>query len=348
MRSKRVVDTLVAKIREAYNNMRGIRKGKVVEGVFERLGYLTADQIRVSNYPRKPSVAFNPSAVLVKDTVHLFIRLVFDYYDYVSSIAHTTVPLDLLEKLPQLNLDTKIVIYPTTHHEIKRGAEDPRAHLFRNDFLIFYTAVGLRDGGLWPKQGYAILDREELNVVKKGVLYLSDGNELFSMPSWKNTIMINDMGDKIRVFTRPFIEGHEVIWNAEVELGEVWTVPYDSMEVLMVHENWELKLGVSTPPIQIGSNELLFGWHAVRSDLTYYNGVAVVNKDGELLGISEYLLVPSTIEELYGDRPMVIYGSGLIRRGNDVFWLGGVADYGIGVYRANLNDLLEHVIWLAP
>ncbi|UXD22452.1 hypothetical protein IPA_04935 [Ignicoccus pacificus DSM 13166] len=345
----RIVDELTRKVSKAYEELRGLRRGKFVEGIFERVGYLTAQQIFISNYPRRPLVAFNPSAVIEDDHLHLFVRLVFDYYDYVSSIAYFDLPVSSIEDLPNLELEGRIVVYPTTQHEIKRGAEDPRAHLFDDEFLIFYTAVGLRDGGLWPKQGFTLLDKSTLETKKKGILYLGSSTDptiKLLLPSWKNTIALWRKGKKLRILTRPFIEGHEVIWRATINAEDEWTVPYELMDVSMVHEDFEIKVGVSTPPVQISANEYLFGWHGIGEDLIYRNGVAIVNSEGELLGISEYLLWPSTIEELYGDRPMVIYGSGLVKRGDEIFWFGGVADYGIGIYRSTLDKLLETIKWI--
>ncbi|ALU12417.1 hypothetical protein EYM_03505 [Ignicoccus islandicus DSM 13165] len=342
-----VEETLVRKILNSYKSLRGIRKKKKVPNVFERIGYVTASQISVTNYPRRPLTAFNPSLISKNNEVHLFIRLIFDYYDYVSSIGYSKIKINEVEALPQLNLNTKLVLYPSTPNEIKRGTEDPRAHEYFNDFLIFYTAVGLRDGSLWPKQGYAIIDSTSLEVTKKGVLYLSDGVSDYQLPSWKNTIALKYSSKTVNILTRPLVAGHEVIWRGVLETDEeAWRLNYKNMDVFMVNESWEVKVGVSTPPVRIGSDEYLIGWHGIDQNLIYSNGIAVVNSQGELLGISDYLLWPSTIEELYGDRPMVIYGSGLLKRGNEIFWIGGVADYAIGIYKADLDIILENVRWL--
>jgi len=335
------LDLLVEKALKAKEEMVGKREGKVVTGIFERLGYMTAESFKITNYPRKPLVAFNPSATVRDDKLYLFVRFVFDYYDYVSSIGVSEVELEAIDELSRMVLDSKIVIYPSTKDEIKRGAEDPRAHNFEDGFLIFYTAVGLRDGELWPKQAVAVLDKD-FNVKEKGILKLGD----YIPPAWKNTAMVNFNGKYLTILTRPLIEGHEVIWRAPL-LRDTWTVDPEEMEVAMVAEPFELKVGVSTPPVRLSSNELLIGWHAIyREDLSYRNGIAIITPEGEIIGISEYLLTPSTIEEMYGDRPMVIYGCGLVKKDEYIYWIGGVADYGIGIYRAEIDKVLEHVKWL--
>ncbi len=336
------LDLLVEKILRAKKELVGWREGKIINGVFERLGYMTAESFRVVNYPRKPLVAFNPSAVVKGNKLYLFTRFVFDYYDYVSSVGISEIELDAIDELPRMILDSKIVLYPSTKDEIKRGTEDPRAHNLERDFLVFYTAVGLRDGEIWPKQGVAILDGVTFNVKEKGVLKLGD----YIPPAWKNTAMINFEGDNLTILTRPLIEGHEVVWRAQLRRSD-WTVDPKEMEVAMVSEPFELKVGVSTPPVRLSSNEFLIGWHAIdKEDLSYRNGLAVITPEGEVIGISEYLLSPSTIEEMYGDRPMVIYGCGLIVKDEYIYWIGGVADYGIGVYRAEIDKVLEQIKWL--
>jgi len=338
---KSLWEELAERAIEAKKRLSGLRMGKRINGIFERLGYLTADNFVVLNYPRRPLAAFNPSVVLDGDDVYLFPRFIFDYYDYVSSIGLTKLSKERLDKPCCSKLPSKIIIYPTTVHEIKRGAEDPRAHEFRGDFLVFYTAVGVRDDGLWPKQGVAIVSKDG-GLVHKGVLRLGGAFPA----SWKNTTMIKDKGSTLSILTRPLIEGHEVVWRGELSVEE-WDVDPASMEVVLVPEKFEIKVGVSTTPVRIGSNEYLIGWHAIsKEDLSYRNGLAVVNGEGELLGITEYLLYPQTVEEMYGDRPMVIYGCGLLRVGEFVYWIGGVADYGIGIYKASLDDIMEHVKWL--
>jgi len=342
------IDYLMNKIIRGYQQLRGIREGRIERNIFKKVGSLSPIQIKVSNYHRRVISSFNPSAVTDSRNLHLFIRLIFDYYDYVSSVAYTAIPLELIEDLPKMELLTKLIIYPTTPNEIKRGSEDPRAHLFRDDFLIFYTAVGLRDGGLWPKQGFALLDGVTLEVKRKGIMYLKEDDKLLLLPSWKNTTLLKDDESSLTILTRPFIEGHEIIWNAKAldKDKEKLIVDYKDMEVTMVHEEFEVKVGISTPPVQIELNKYLFGWHGIRSDMVYLNGLAVVDGKGRLLGVTEYLLEPSTLDELYGDRPMVIYGSGLIKRDDEIFWIGGTADCCIGIYKAKLDEILSIMKWL--
>lgn len=50
--------------------------------------------------------------------------------------------------------------------------------------------------------------------------------------------------------------------------------------------------------------------------------------------------------EEYGDRPLVIFGNGLVRYRELVIWIGGVSDYAIGIFATPLDKLLEKLKWI--
>lgn len=65
-----------------------------------------------------------------------------------------------------------------------------------------------------------------------------------------------------------------------------------------------------------------------------------MNRKGELLAVSDYLLAPKGLYEEYGDRPLVIFGDGLLLYKETLIWIGGVSDYCIGVFITELNGAL--------
>jgi len=89
------------------------------------------------------------------------------------------------------------------------------------------------------------------------------------------------------------------------------------------------------------------GWHAVLGeDLSYRNGVAIVDAEGNMLVLSNYVLMPRGVVEEYGDRPLVIFGNGLVRYRELVVWVGGVSDYAVGIFATSLDKLLETLRWI--
>jgi predicted GH43/DUF377 family glycosyl hydrolase len=81
-------------------------------------------------------------------------------------------------------------------------------------------------------------------------------------------------------------------------------------------------------------------------DLSYRNGVAIVDAEGNMLVLSNYVLMPRGVVEEYGDRPLVIFGNGLVRYRELVVWVGGVSDYAVGIFATSLDKLLETLRWI--
>jgi len=132
----------------------------------------------------------------------------------------------------------------------------------------------------------------------------------------------------------------EVCWRGYADLGE-GLVEEDSLEPVLTPQEWEGKVGWSTNAVELSPNEYLVGWHAMLKSGVYVNGLALISKEGEMLAVSDYLLIPQGVEELYGDRPGVIFGCGLVKYGEKLLWVGGAADTAIGIYVADLDKALE-------
>jgi len=65
---------------KALKEMRG-KRSRSVNDVFERVLYLSPDEVRVRNYlRRRPVSIFNPGAVIEGKELLVFPRVVFEYY----------------------------------------------------------------------------------------------------------------------------------------------------------------------------------------------------------------------------------------------------------------------------
>jgi len=114
----------------------------------------------------------------------------------------------------------------------------------------------------------------------------------------------------------------------------------DSLQPILVPEPWEYKVGWSTNTVRLSRGEFLVGWHGMlREDFSYRNGLALVDGEGRLLAVSDYLLVPQGLVEQYGDRSLAIFGDGLLLYRDILIWIGGVSDYCIGIFVAELEDV---------
>jgi len=339
---------LARKQHDIIKNMIGLRKPKL-EDIFERRLYIVPSDITVDNFQRSPVVVFNPGALFIEDKILIFPRLIFDYYKYVSSIGVFEVGIsEVLEKTLNKPVHTTIILWPQLLWEFL-GCEDPRVYLFKNQILILYTGKGYcyRKEQLYRKDvlGFAELD-ESRRIIRKGFFKIVNGTEEFIPESNKDSTIVGIHGKKAILLTRPEIEKKRICWRGEADISEL-TIEESSLEPVFPVEEWEIKVGWSTNVVKLSTNEYLVGWHAVlKEDLSYKNGIALVDDQGELLAISDYLLAPQGLQEEYGDRPLVIFGDGLIKYKEVLFWIGGVSDYCIGIFTAQLDNILERLRWL--
>lgn len=323
--------------------LRGLRRPETID-VFRRLAYVFPRDLKVVNYPREPRAAFNPGALLRGRRLLVFPRLVFDYYSYTSSIGLFEVDVEeLLSGGLEKPLEARLLLWPRELWEFK-GCEDARAAEAGGRVLLLYTGYGYhpRGGELELKwvQGLAELD-SELRELRRGFLRVS--GEAVRM---KDSALLRLSGSRASMLCRPTLDGLQVCWRAEADLSGL-EIPAETMEPVLAHEEWETHVGWSTNAVQLSSGEYLVGWHGVlRSDLSYRNGLAVVDGEGRLLAVSDYLLAPSGVVEEYGDRPLVVFGCGLVKHGEMLIWVGGVGDYAIGFFSTELEKAMEKLRWL--
>ncbi len=348
----------------ALKDLRGARRNRS-EDIFERVCILGPDDFQVENYPRKrPLAAFNPGAALIGKKLYIFPRLVFDYYHYTSSIGVAEVDVEeVLSGELSKPLRARIILWPQEPWEAVKGCEDPRVTVDTDLFRIFYTGVGkpLRADYI-PKGdqyrtvlGYAELDFS-FRVRRKGFLRVGE-RDLGHISGNKDSALVEVRGHRATVLTRPSFRssrlgvsrGHlprkvklpDMCWRAEADLEEL-VIPPESLKPVLVPEPWEYKVGWSTNVVKVAEGEYLVGWHGVlREDLSYRNGLALVNSEGELKAVSDYVLIPKGLPEQYGDRSLTVFGNGLVVYGDSLIWIGGISDYGIGIFVTRLSEALS-------
>lgn len=319
----------------------------VTEDVFTRRWYINPDDLTMVNYPRRrPIAAFNPGALLDGEKVYIFPRLIFDYHSYVSSVGLIEITIEeILTGEVEKPLETRIILWPQHRWEIVQGCEDARAFNLNEDVMLLYTAVGRpkeREDEDLSALALAVFTKD-FRLKKKDMFTYTSSNGEVVIPN-KDSAFICIQGEAATLLTRPTVSGlPDMCWRARADLQRL-LIPWESLWPVLFPEPWELKTGWSTNAAPLSHEEYLVGWHAVlEEDLSYRNGLAVVNQDGELLAVSDYLLSPSGINEEYGDRPMVIFGNGLLVYEGHLVWIGGVSDYAIGIFIADLKCALERL-----
>ncbi|MCK4394958.1 hypothetical protein KAX17_18830 [Candidatus Bipolaricaulota bacterium] len=339
-----IEERLWNKAEQYIQSLRGVREPKI-EDIFTRRYYISPQDLLIMNYLRtQPVAAFNPGALERGGKLLIFPRLVFDYYSYASSIGVFELDLErLFQGRIEKPLKAKIVLWPKELWEFGHGCEDPRVSLFNNSIYMLYTGAGRHYEGEHmvekSAQGFAELG-PAFEIKKKGYFSIVNGDDRF-VSSMKDCALIEVERDRATMLTRPDFRGIALCWRAEADL-ETLTIREETLGPVLTSEEWEHKVGWSTNTIKLSENEYLVGWHGVlKEDLSYRNGLAIVDGSGDLLAISNYLLAPKGLEESYGDRPLVIFGDGLVRHENYLIWIGGISDYAIGIFIAELDEALE-------
>ena len=317
----------------------------IVEHIFTRKVLLTPRDIKITNYNRNLLACFNPGATLENDHLYVFPRTIFDYYNYVSSISFFKIEVEkVVNGSLEKPVSARVILWPRNVWEFN-GCEDARVYKSESKYLVLYTGYGFIEDVKKPVQGFTVLD-ENLKAGRRGFFTISIDGEKFIPRAMKDSALIEVEGSRAWMLTRPTIRDVDVCWRGLADLSAL-TLDGETLEPVLFPEGWELKVGWSTNVVKLSSNEYLVGWHGVLwEDYSYRNGLALVDGQGNLLAVSDYLLAPKGINEEYGDRALVIFGDGLVRYKEYLVWIGGVSDYAIGIFAVELEKALEKVRWL--
>lgn len=305
--------------------------------IFEEICTLQPENFHITNYYRKPISAFNPGAY-VNDEGKLVImpRLVFDNYFYVSSIG-LCEPISFHELTDFDNKNRKIrtnlIKYPETHQEIN-GVEDPR---ITEDGKKVLT-VGLNLHGSYH--------------TTQTTLMKFDGKKLFNAKPFsfndsiwntgRDAVLVNDNS----LLFRPESSSNKFLSYRAFyeETDDRIEISNEDLEVVLKCTSSERKRGFSTNVVQLSSNEFLVGYHgALIEKYEYREGFMIINDDGIPIAISDYILKTEGILR-YLNRPYTLFGDGLILRKNQLICVYGVGDWAIGIYSADINDVLNQMI----
>lgn len=327
--------------------IKDIRKPEIND-IFKERYYIGPEDLKVTNYVRSsPLAIFNSGAVEKGGKLYIFPRIIFDYYKYTSSVGVFSMDLkDVMKGNIRKPLETEIILWPQELWEFL-GCEDPRVCMVDDDLYILYTGKGYHydEAGQEKRRdvlGFAELD-SSFKLKRKGYFKIKSDEREFIPISNKDSSFIKVDGNKATMLTRPEIQGARACWRTDVDL-QTLTFTAESMEPVLTPEEWEQKVGWSTNTVKISEDEYLVGWHGVvKENWSYKDGLAIVNGKGELLAVSDYLLAPNGLKEEYGDRELVIFGDGLVKHEDHLIWIGGVSDYCVGIFIADMKDVMNNL-----
>ncbi|MCX8202697.1 MAG: hypothetical protein N3H32_00025 [Nitrososphaeria archaeon] len=294
---------------------------------------------------------FNPGAVEVEGAVRLLYRAIGE--DGVSRLGYAVSRdgLNVSERLPHPVFEHDVSVSgPSEFRPIPSGsggsvvgAEDPRLAAVGGEVFMTYT----------------IYDGFNIRVAIASILAedLAEGRW-----RWRASRVISPPHEKHKnwvVFPRRF-DGRIAILHslpprvqiAYVEDLESLTIrsEFDGGYAMGRRGKWDAVVrGAAAPPIETSDGWLLF-YHASParevSGYGYMLGAMLLDAGRPEVPVSRTdspLLVPTEWYEFAGFKPGVIYVTGAVRRGDEVFLYYGAADSHVAVATVDLNGLLSYL-----
>lgn len=330
----------------------GLLKGKRRGGVRDRarrLGFIKPENVVVEGISTSRIAAiFNGTILGVEGSVlDVYARIVVGYYRYVSAIVRLRI--DMTEIGSRYTAEP--VILPGDWFDFW-GAEDPRASRIRGTEAMMYTGrtvsyfedsgsqkvlpvLAVRDGKVWVKSGYITLPHGFDALVKDD----------------KNASLFEANGDVLALHRPQDLRGRYYMSISRVEelpqpgstgplrIGDTW--------IVIEKEDYEDKIGWGPAPVKVGRREYLVLLHSLDSrDNSYKVFAGLIEYDGipRIVSVTrDYIMAPKVGEELYGDRPMVVYPCGAVVVDGNLLVSYGAADTSLGFAGIELSSLLEEL-----
>ena len=333
--------------------------------IVRRLGVLAPDRVFINNYPiRNPAAVFNPSVLLEDDFLRVYARIIVGYYLYASAIVSIRIPVyDVLEGDVGANhYASEIIISPSTRYDMW-GAEDPRIYRLMGEWFITYTGrtINFFNPAVRRERTLLITARrvkplDTVEMWSKSVVHVLP-EELRGRVISDKDGFISSVNDMLWVFHRPHLmdEYFPLLVSRMPDGGkllgeELVEVNVEEPVLVMGEAPFEIKIGWSTPEIELSRNRVLTLIHGIDRYTEAYRVFAAeleLGKEGVAVNsvTPYYIMEPRMRYELYGDRPNVIFPTGIAKLSGDEYLITyGATDFlsGFGVFRlSDLTHLLD-------
>jgi predicted GH43/DUF377 family glycosyl hydrolase len=292
----------------------------------------------------RSAAAFNPSVVEGKNGgVHMVFRATANGSE-TSSIGHAAsgdgVRFGAAERL----------ISPTEPWE-RSGCEDPRVTMFEGRYYIFYTAVSefSADG---IKVAVAIT--EDFTMIReKHLVTPFNAKAMALFPERVNGkiaafITVNTDRPPAKICLALF-DTIEQLWSDEY--WNEWYAHLDDHAVAIEH-NEKDHIEVGAPPLRTKDGWLFFYSYIYN----YFQPPAIFGIQAVLLDLNDPraivgevkrpLITPEEEYEIYGRVPRIVFPSGALLRGRDVYLYYGAADTTACMAMFKKKELLDQLLFV--
>ncbi|WFO75116.1 hypothetical protein J4526_08590 [Desulfurococcaceae archaeon MEX13E-LK6-19] len=273
---------------------------------------------------------FNPAIYIDKEgRFKLLYRAIGEHYRYISRIGVAISE----DGINFTFMGNKPILYPERPEEWW-GVEDPRVTFIDGKIIMTYT--------MWDRRTTLVGIAE---IVDMGDKVVAKRKGIVKFPAYNKNAAFIKIGDKILLIHRPWYWGvRPSIWVSRVDTykGIVKAVPSQSWILYDTPVN-DIKAGMAAPPIRLDNGEWLFLYHVVHPPEYYTVHAALVDKEFNriIADAPKPILVPSTIWELHGDVPFVVFPCGAIVIDDELRIYYGAGDKVVMMAYGSLSELVS-------
>jgi len=314
---------------------------------------------------------FNPGAILDDDgRVRMLYRAVTDLKPYVSrfglAVSEDGVRFERAAEGP--------VYEPDAPFEIG-GVEDARITRDGEDYLVTYAAVSGVPGAVYEEMDFFARAQADPYIPRPGIppmgpsltcLLRSRDLRRFEYETMLTPPGIDDregilfpekVGGRYVLIHRPtswvgefYGTARAGVWLAFSDDLRTWDYGAGSRYLLMAPREgvaWEAgKIGGGPPPVRTDAGWLML-YHGVDERYVYRVGAALLDLDDPMRVLArtdDFLMEPEREWEKSGVIPNVVFPTAAVVRGGELLVYYGGADRVVGLARADVEELVDHLI----
>jgi len=294
--------------------------------------------LKPSDMPFPCKAVCNPAAHMVDDEVLLLLRVITDQDKSYIHVARSADGISnwRIEPTPLLSPDDGAGWYDNL------GCEDPRITFFKERGEYVITYVGYSRYGA----GVCLATTQDFKAVTRLGMVIHPYN--------KDAVLFpRKIGGKYRMLHRPTSGPLENIWISESDDLIQWGSPRCVLEEAEA-PGWDSgKVGAGPPPLEIHDGWFLIfhGVLQVGDSWEYRFGLALLDKEHPNLLLRrwpEWVFGPQESYEMRGDKPGVVFPTGMVIKDNRLFVYYGAADTAVALATAEINVLRQFRQALPP
>ncbi len=301
-----------------------------------------------ADHPWEAKAAFNPSVAVHDGKIHIVYRAVSESRD-IAGANHEVSTVGHAVSDDGVHFGEREELIVPDHEWDRHGCEDPRVTEFEGHFFIFYTALSnfpFSAEGI--KVGVAVT--KDWKTFEKHPVTPFNAKAMALFPERVNgkiaAILAVDT-DRLPVkICVALFDRIEEMWS--VDYWNAWYANVDQHVLRLDHSDRD-HLEVGAAPVKTK-----YGWLFLYSYIFNYFTPPVtfgvqaalldLNDPFKVLGkVTRPFMVPEAAYEKYGNVQNIVFPSGTLVRGKDLFIYYGGADTVSCVASLPMKDLLEHL-----